>query len=166
MRDNGLFAEEQHGFVEGRSCTTQLISTLDTWTRTLDVGHRLDAVFMDFMKAFDTVPHQRLLCKLRGYGIEGELLAWIESFLNNRRQCVVINGQKSSWTDVISGIPQGSVLGPILFVVYINDLPDAVTSDIRLPMIPRYTGRSQLQKTVDNSRVIWTTCRSGPRSGR
>ena len=80
MRDNGLFAEEQHGFVEGRSCTTQLISTLDMWTRTLDEGHRLDAVFMDFMKAFDTVPHQRLLCKLRGYGIDGELLTWIESF--------------------------------------------------------------------------------------
>ena len=85
-----------------------------------------------FLESFDTVPHRRLVGKLASYGIRKEVLRWVESFLNDRRQKVAVNGESSEWTDVTSGIPQGSVLGPILFVIYINYMPDGLSSEIFL----------------------------------
>ena len=127
-----LLSSCQHGFMEGRSCVTQLLDTIDLWSKVLDEGLSLDAVYLDFAKAFDTVPHERLLVKLKSYGINGKVLKWLRSFLSERRQRVVVNGQYSSWAPVNSGIPQGSVLGPLLFICYVNDMPDIVHSAIRM----------------------------------
>ena len=88
----------------------------------------MDAIYLDYAKAFDTVPHKLLLSKLSGFSIGGKLLKWIAAFLEGRRQRVIVNGSRSSWTRVTSGIPQGSVLGSLLFVCYVNDMPENITS--------------------------------------
>ena len=132
MQENNLICREQHGFTPRRSCVAQLLDTLDCWTEILDNGGSIDAIYMDFRKAFDSVPHRRLLHKVRAHGVQGSVLDWIDAFLSERKQRVYINGSQSQEGQVTSGIPQGSVLGPILFVIYINDLPNEVESEVRI----------------------------------
>ena len=130
--ENNLLSNKQFGFVSGRSTVTQLLNYLDKCAEIVANSGVVDSIYFDFSKAFDTVPHQRLSVKMKAYGIEGKILSWIEAFLSGREQVVRVNGELSNPEPVISGIPQGSVLGPLLFVLYINDLPDVVKSNILL----------------------------------
>ena len=127
-----ILTDKQHGFRSKRSCESQLILTINDLAQCLNNKSQIDMAIMDFSKAFDSVPHKRLLLKLCNYGIQNKTLSWISNFLRHRTQRVVVSGEHSAWTDVVSGVPQGTVLGPLLFLTYINDLPDNLKSSVRL----------------------------------
>ncbi len=128
MVKNNLFSNGQYGFIKGRSTVLQLLCAMESWTEAMDNGNKTDCIYTDFKKAFDKVPHKRLLKKVRAYGIEENICKWIEDFLKDRSQRVTVNGTRSEWEKVKSGVPQGTVLGPILFIIYINDLPEILES--------------------------------------
>lgn len=121
----------------------------DIITNMFDNGESLDVVYLDFRKAFDSVPHERLLIKLSAYGIEGELLQWIKGFLSQRTQRVRVGKSYSEETKVLNGIPQGSILGPVLFTIFINDLPDNICSNCKI-----YADDTKIYNNSNNKDIL------------
>ena len=120
LLENNKLNPYQHGFRQHHSCQTQLIETIHCWANALDRGLTSHIIFLDFTKAFDTVPHQRLILKLEQMGVRGSLLLWLKAFLINRRQRVIYNDDCSRWINVSSGVPQDSSLGPLIVIFGIH----------------------------------------------
>ena len=155
-----LYSDCQHGFRQHRSCITQLLEVMEDFTKLLDDKVPFDVVYLDFRKAFDSVPHMRLLAKLKGYGIVGHVLDWIRAFLSGRTQKVRVGEETSGVAPVLSGIPQGSILGPVLFTLFINDLPKCVESVCKIfaddtKMYNAASNHDILQHDIDNL-VHWS----------
>ncbi|KAK3091517.1 hypothetical protein FSP39_020434 [Pinctada imbricata] len=132
LESNNILTNLNHGFRSGYSCETQLITTINDFLLEYDQNNQVDVAILDFSKAFDTVPHDKLLHKIHQYGIQGPIHQWLTNFLTTRTMRTIVEGEKSSETTVDSGVPQGTVLGPIMFLCHINDLPEVVQSSVRL----------------------------------
>jgi ribonuclease P/MRP protein subunit RPP40 len=138
-----LIKSNQHGFTKGKSCLTNLLDFFEEVTKDLDEGKSMDLIYLDFSKAFDKVPYERLFKKLESHGIRGATLRWIKNWLSDRRQRVCIDGEYSEWAKVTSGVSQGSVLGPILFIIFINDLDSNIISKL-----DKFADDSKLGKSI------------------
>ena len=145
-RTGHLLDERQHGFLNNKSCTTNMVGFCDSLALSMNEGYHTDVVYFDFSKAFDSVNHDLILKKLKySYNIDGRLLKFLANYLSEREQCVVIGNSKSDTKPVLSGVPQGSIIGPILFVLFINDLAEGLSSNTDLAL---YADDTKIWRTI------------------
>ena len=149
-----VLQDTQHGFIRGRSTVTELLTFLHDIGAALDKGLETDVVYLDFSKAFDSVDHGKLVLKLKQHGVEGNLLSWLANYLSDRKQRTVVSGALSKPLPVISGVPQGSLLGPLLFVVYTNDIQATAASSCSILIFADDTKCYKTIETQDDSRKL------------
>ena len=161
LERNKLLSDDQHGFTRNKSCLTNLLETLEDITSCLDNGEGVDLVFLDYRKAFDSVPHKRLIHKLSKYGFGETFSKWMTDFLSGRTQTVSIRGKFSQPAAVLSGVPQGSVLGPLLFILYVNEIPQVIQGTAKLfaddtKIFDKTCRKDSLQKDLDTL-YLWSS---------
>ena len=148
LLENSLITRHRHGFISKRSTCTQLLECIQDWQFEITNKITTDVLYIDFARAFDSVVHSKLLVKLKSYGIGYELLNWFQNFLTGRSQMVAINGHLSTAVNVISGVPQGSVIGPILFILFVNDIVDILPDSVHCKL---FADDIKLYSSVDMS---------------
>uniref|UniRef100_A0A8C1XW94 Reverse transcriptase domain-containing protein n=1 Tax=Cyprinus carpio TaxID=7962 RepID=A0A8C1XW94_CYPCA len=161
LKTHRLQDQKQHGFTSGRSCQTNLIDFFDWVTKIIDTGGAVDIAYLDFSKAFDTVPHRRLINKLQSLSLDSNIVEWIRQWLSDRQQRVVVNGVYSAQGLVTSGVPQGSVLGPILFNIFISDIAEGINGKVWISQMTNDLGKLkkwselwQLSFNVDKCKIM------------
>ena len=148
-----ILAPNQSGFKPGDSCFNQLLSITHEIYSSFEDGFKVRSVFLDISKAFDKIWHEGIIFKLKRNAISDDLLNILSDFLRNRKQRVTLNGQSSSWTNVNAGVPQGSILGPLLFFIYINDLPDGLADDTSLFSVVHDINASTIELNRDLKKI-------------